>query len=114
MSDPFEETRATKPGVAYLCLYPALRDEARLHGYALAVHGSLGRDMDLIAVPWVEDAADAQTLVESLCKVAGLFIRPPSEKHPEPCLKPHGRSAYTLLPGGPLFIDLSVMPKVTP
>lgn len=113
MSEP-NETRAAKPAVAYLMIYPALRDEALKHGYALAVHGSLGRDMDLIAVPWTEDASDGETLVKALCDVAGLYVRPPFEAHPEPSPKPHGRMAWTLIPGGPLFIDLSVMPKVAP
>ena len=33
-----------------------LCDVAREMGYALALHGSMNRDMDLIAVPWVVGA----------------------------------------------------------
>lgn len=36
-------------------LYPKLADIFRSHGYALAVHGSVGTDFDLIAVPWVKE-----------------------------------------------------------
>lgn len=38
----------------YAALYPSLAEIARTHGWALAVHGTLGRDMDLICVPWTE------------------------------------------------------------
>lgn len=31
-----------------------LRDIAREHGYALSVHGSVARDIDIVAIPWVE------------------------------------------------------------
>ena len=33
---------------------PAIRMAARVCGYAIGVHGSMRRDMDLIAVPWAE------------------------------------------------------------
>jgi hypothetical protein len=39
-------------------LLPALREVARRFGYALAVHGSLEWDIDLVAVPWCENAPD--------------------------------------------------------
>lgn len=96
-----------KPAVSYLTLYPALRDAARACGYALAVHGSLARDFDLIAVPWTDDAADVETLVTALCEAGELFIRPTERGEP----KAHGRLAYTLLPGGVMWVDLSVMPR---
>lgn len=47
-----------------------LRAIARAYGYALAEHGSVARDWDLVAVPWVVDAAPPEALVRSLA--AGL------------------------------------------
>jgi hypothetical protein len=47
---------------------------ARSKGYALAVHGSLARDIDLVAVPWVEEAASAAELAEA---VRAAAERPP-------------------------------------
>jgi len=49
----------TKPPPSYspvyaAALYPELAAVFRAHGYALAVHGSLQRDFDLVAIPWVE------------------------------------------------------------
>ena len=45
---------ANRAAVYAAALYPDLAEIAREHGYALAVHGSLARDFDLIAVPWRE------------------------------------------------------------
>ena len=46
-------------------LYPDLASLFHRHGYALAVHGSLARDFDLVGVPWGEIVAepDGQVLV---------------------------------------------------
>src|SRR4051812_2987278 len=45
-----------------------MREVARTHGYALAVHGSVNRDIDLIACPWVAEATDAETLYIALMR----------------------------------------------
>lgn len=93
----------------YAAMYPMLAEKARMHGYALAVHGTVARDMDVIAIPWTEGASDPETLVEALVSktLAELVGGPPSEK-------PHGRKTWTLSIGfGECFVDLSVMPKVS-
>lgn len=85
-------------------------------GYALMTHGSLERDLDLLAVPWVEEAVDPRELVKALAKAAGGYWST------EPAKKPHGREAYTIIlrravetPAGCFpFIDLSVMPVTAP
>ncbi len=52
------DEKKTAWALAYMVgIYPQLVEEARRHGYALAPHGSLQRDLDLIAVPWSEEAA---------------------------------------------------------
>lgn len=33
-----------------------IRAAARRHGWAIGVHGTLKRDIDLIGVPWIEEA----------------------------------------------------------
>ena len=95
-------------------ILPAIREVARAEGYAIAVHGSLKRDIDLVAVPWTEVAAATKPddLARAVCgAVAGVLGR---------CLilggptqKPHGRVAFTLVhPGFAGEIDLSIMPAV--
>lgn len=86
---------------------PILRKVAREHGYALGLHGSGERDLDLIAVPWVEDASEAEVLVEALrSSIDGVAAGPYA--------KPHGRRAWLIylhLEGSRLYVDLSVMPR---
>jgi hypothetical protein len=74
-------------------------------GYALALHGSMQRDLDAIAVPWDECPVSAEFLVEHVCKRMGLTVGPNS-----PSEKPHGRRVWTLLVLDIGFIDLSVLP----
>jgi hypothetical protein len=105
----------------YAVLYQSLREESFNHGYALALHGSLQKDLDVVAIPWTESAGDVEDLVRALCDKAGGLITPGSKKRPDgswerveyPVSKPHGRLAYTIHLGGEGgYIDLSVMPKV--
>ena len=78
---------------------------ARAHGYAMAVHGSMQRDLDLIAIPWTEKACSADRLVQFLCDELYCSLSGKGT------LQPHGRVSYTLLMGGACFMDLSVMPR---
>lgn len=88
-----------------------LRERAKALGYALTVHGSLERDIDLVAVPWTERAHPAEGLANSLRQVleqlygVGLEV-PPSEKHP----KPHGRLCWSFWIRPWTYVDLSIYP----
>lgn len=94
-------------------LIPVLREVARRHGYALAVHGSLAYDIDLVACPWADFATDAADLAKSvhevITAVTGLDFKA-SNGGPEP--KPHGRLAWSFHLGAGPYVDLSVMPRV--
>lgn len=93
-------------------LLPALREVARQNGYAIAVHGSLERDIDLIVVPWCEMALDHSMVISSLFTVVSAVFGGTGTKLHEPCEKPHGRLAYVISFCGEHFIDLSIMPRV--
>lgn len=77
------------------------------HGYAIAIHGSMQGDLDVIAVPWIEGCAGVDTFVTALCDGLGTQV------HGEPEQRAHGRLCYTLLMAGACFMDLSVVPPVT-
>lgn len=77
---------------------------AELAGYAIAVHGSMNRDFDLIAVPWVEWAFPPSNLVETICRHMNLTMQ-----QGDPAERPHKRLTYTLLMDGDRFIDLSII-----
>src|SRR4051812_44504670 len=73
------------------------RNIAREHGYALAVHGSLARDIDLVAVPWTEGAGDADALLADLKGAAmGVFGRARLDPADGWTQKPHGRRAKSI------------------
>lgn len=101
---------------------PAIREAAREQGYAIGLHGSMRRDLDLIAVPWREGASDKDVLAHAIA-VAACGITRDGDHQWE--VKPLGRLA-TSLPccwpswygeAGAGHIDLSVMapqPAPTP
>tara|TARA_Y100001947_G_C10249325_1_gene265139 strand:+ start:309 stop:701 length:393 start_codon:yes stop_codon:yes gene_type:complete len=91
-----------------------MRLAARGCGYAIAVHGTRARDIDMIAVPWVDQADDAKILVERLCGVlAGKLGRALSCLDDNWSDRPHGRQAVTIIMPGAMApeIDLSIMPR---
>lgn len=95
---------------------PHLQAVAAQHGYALAVHGSMSTDLDLIAAPWVEDAAEPAALIEALREVVdGQMF---NDIDPNPSVRPHGRLAWSIYTrddqyrGGP-YLDVSVMPPTS-
>lgn len=47
----------------YAEILPIVREVAKSCGYAIAIHGSMTRDLDLIAVPWVEKHLKPETLL---------------------------------------------------
>lgn len=115
MSDGPQRIASTAYGLAYAKTLPHLCQIAREHGYALAVHGSMATDLDLLACPWTEEAADPETLAETIREaIDGHFTGTAIEK-------PHGRRAWSIVPSAWIgctnnlkwrpWIDLSVMPR---
>jgi hypothetical protein len=104
---------------AYVALYPMLVAIAKRHGYALAVHGSVTRDFDLVAIPWIEEASEPMKLMKAIKRATRAVIHHDemdSLVNWKPTEKPHGRLAFSLhvtnhgMYGG--YLDISVMPKV--
>lgn len=99
---------------AYACIYHGLAEVARKYGYALAIHGSVLTDLDLIAVPWVPDAVDPEILKEAIkahCGACLVNIDANGNEHDVPTKKPHGRLAWKLFMDAAGSVDLSVMPR---
>lgn len=102
-------------------LLPALlepiREVARHHGYAIAVHGSLARDIDLVAIPWIDYANDPDVLAKSIRGAVAGVLGSAHIHAEEGALKwtekPHGRRAITIIHAGFVGeIDLSIMPRI--
>ena len=96
--------------VVYANYYGILVAAGRRLGYAIAIHGSMGRDFDLIAIPWTDEAVSPDFLVHNLAHSIGAWIDEDPEMDVE--IKPHGRLAYTIGTGGGGYIDLSIMPRI--
>lgn len=85
-------------------MYPELAELMRRHGYALAVHGSLSRDLDVIAVPWAETVSSQEDVLGEILRIWAVRLIGEAKQ------KPHGRTAYTLSCGwGECAIDLQFM-----
>jgi len=107
--------RAPTHAPVYAAFFPILAEIAQKRGYALAVHGSLNSDMDLVAIPWTVTAVSADELVEALRLYAAqtmamMFSAAGTLDGPEQ--KPHGRQAWSIIVGNGAVIDISVMPRV--
>lgn len=77
---------------------------AKACGYAVGLHGSMKRDCDLIAVPWVENAKPHKDLIADLCKALDAIVLLSAER------KAHNRVAVILQINGYYKpIDLSIL-----
>jgi len=114
-----------RPAIRAMCerLLPCIREAAQAAGYAIGVHGSMERDLDLIAAPWADNAADVHDLIDAI-RVAvaaeiGSCYRAARDATDAFGIKPHGRMAFTLYSGDCVrtpqgcfpFFDISVMPR---
>jgi hypothetical protein len=98
---------------AYAALIDPIRKVARQFGYAVALHGSLARDIDLVAIPWTEEAVPPELLVEAVAELVKGYEGGSFGSIDADCPrdKPHGRRAWSIH-GWAFYIDLSVMPRL--
>ena len=103
-----EETAARLENASfiYACMVPICRE----HGYALAMHGTKIRDIDLIAVPWTEKAIPHVDLVMELASRLILTLAPYKYDNP------HGRFSIAMFHEDfpTQQIDLSIVPVIRP
>lgn len=100
----------------YVMLWERATEIARSCGYALAIHGTLGRDIDLLACPWTDEAVSAEELADRIGQGLAWIVVRSGENEERPHLvgpehKAHGRLAWSLPYMGEWQIDLSVMPR---
>lgn len=73
-----------------------IREIGRVHGWAIGVHGTLKRDIDLIGVPWTETASPWEKFFFAVQDVLGNQLGGVTQK-------PHGRLAFLILQEGATF-----------
>ncbi len=84
-----EKPIQVKPGL-YTIFYEHLKQIAQEYGYNLVVHGSLHRDLDLIAIPWIDTPRPEQDMIKDF----QVYLTGMTE------VIPNGQIHYTTLPGG--------------
>ena len=136
------DTVITKPIHAkpslFAVYFEPLKEIAIRYGYNLVIHGSLNRDMDLIAIPWQEEIDSHLLMIGEMAKFMGGEIALFNEsRHTDGTIvgdvfthKPHGRICYVInifrggyLSGGGFadmtyfkdpqyYLDISVIPPI--
>ena len=112
-----------KPSI-YAYYFEALKVIAVKYGYCLALHGSMERDLDIIAVPWqawCKQEFELQMLQEMDMEINGKKSDDPN--YYLPTKGPHGRTKWVINVnrGGAwnnykdeqYYIDISIMQTVT-
>ncbi len=93
----------------YACLWNDFRQAALNCGWALGLHGSLNSDMDIMAMPWVEDCSPVQEMIKA---IEGCLTIPEKALHFETTKssdKPHNRAVYTIHIHADFYLDVSVI-----
>lgn len=114
-----------KPAL-YAFYYEVLKVIAKNRGYALLLHGSMNRDLDLVAVPWMNGAhaCSVYEMIEEMAEAIGS-----SDIMPPHSVREYGREQWVInihrggyfhhkdengnpiyMPDPQFYIDISVFP----
>jgi hypothetical protein len=105
-----------KPAL-YAFIYEDLKSIAMDHGYNLLLHGSMNRDLDLVAVPWAETLKPSEEMIAAFVQRIGGHVLEEATKKTH-----HGRTWYVInlnrggtqsddryIPDPQYYLDISVM-----
>lgn len=110
-----------KPSL-YAMYFLQLKEIALKYGYNLVIHGSMNRDLDLVAIPWQEEIKGHLDMIMEMCHYLGGWIEGAEFGGKwYPCaVTHHGRMQYVinLNRGGKrtnyedpqYYVDISVIP----
>lgn len=97
--------------VFYASMWSDFREAALDCGWALGLHGSLSSDMDIMAMPWVEDAKPVEDMINSLERC----LTKPDKKLWVPTAKtkdkPNGRVVYTVHIFSDFYLDINIIER---
>lgn len=119
MNQPTERPIHVKPSL-YAEYYFILKAIAYDFGYNLVLHGSLHRDLDLIAIPWANKIKSSDKMILKMAKVLGGMVLRSSKKEMFSRMT-HGRIAYVIdlyrfdkdfKYDHQYYIDISVTPTI--
>lgn len=89
-----------KPSL-YSFYFEVIKEIGLKYGYNIVLHGSMSRDLDLIAIPWEENIGDKEKMIDEIAEIIGgnLLMQNRSVDNIEGdrfCIKPHGRIVYII------------------
>lgn len=90
---------------SYISLYLSLQKRAEELGYALTVHGSVTRDLDVVAIPWTAEAVETEVLLAEMIKHCGGHLHSRDWMMP----RAHGRITWAIHFGDGPYVDISIM-----
>ncbi len=118
-----EKPIKAKPHFYSVCL-EGLQQISKDMGYNLLIHGSMNRDMDLVAIPWINEPKSHFELLDAFCEYLGLPLDRTFEgvENYMHSALPGGRDAYVinLNRGGKFngyldaqyYLDISITPLI--
>ena len=92
----------------YACMWEDIRQCAMNCGWAVALHGSLASDMDIMAMPWVENSTSFKDMVDKISKLfkdndmSSQYVITYNEK-------PHNRVVATIPIFADFYLDISTL-----
>jgi hypothetical protein len=89
-----------KPSL-YSFYFEVIKEIGLKYDYNIVVDGSMNRDLDLIAIPWVEIIGDKEKMVDEIVDVIGGILSIQDRSIEDMVgtrygLKPHGRIVYII------------------
>lgn len=89
-----------KPSL-YSFYFEVIKEIGLKYGYNIVLHGSLNRDLDLIAIPWEETIGDKEQMINDISEAIGgnILMQNRSIDNIDGDrfgLKPHGRIVYII------------------
>lgn len=81
--------------------FEVIKEIGLRYGYNIVLHGSMNRDLDLIAIPWEETTGDREKMIDEIAVVIGgrILMQNRSVKNIDGDrygAKPHGRIVYVI------------------
>jgi len=95
--------------VFYACMWDDFRQAALNNGWALGLHGSLASDMDIMAMPWIENCSGIDEMIKSLEDCLTIPDAAAHFKTKRSDDKPNGRVVYTVHIFSDFYLDINII-----
>lgn len=94
--------------VFYAAMWNDFRQAALDKGWALALHGSLANDMDIMAMPWVDGASEPMEMINA---IRHCFDNPREIGYKTSSM-PNNRVVYTIFIWADFYLDINIINHV--